>query len=79
MNSIKEEPMPVVDYVKTLKPIDNLSAVAKGQKIFNKYSIDVSFVDTFISYSPYEDIVEYENSKGEIWRGAGKGYWFFID
>ena len=75
----QESPLAVKEYVKTLKPIENFEILKEGQKIFNRQSLDVAFVDTFISYDSDRDIVEYKNYKGETWRGAGKGYWYFAD
>ncbi len=73
-----EVPITVREYVKTLEPIEDLSSLIEGQKIFNKESLDISFVDTFISYDEERDILEYKNSTGEVWCGRGKGYWYYM-
>jgi len=75
----QEEPLSVKEYVKTLTPIEDFGALVEGQKIFNKQSLDVSYVDTFVSYDTERDIVTYRNYKGETWSGSGKGYWYFIN
>lgn len=74
-----EVPLSVEKYVNMLNPIVDFSALTVGQKIFNKESLDVAFIDTFISYTQDNDIVKYKNYKGEIWYGKGKDYWFFIE
>lgn len=75
----QDTPLSVKEYIKTLKPIEDFESLVEGQKIFNKHSLDVSYVDTFVSYKPERDIIEYKNCDGEIWCGKGKGYWFYID
>jgi len=73
-----ELPVSVKEYVKTLKPIEDFKALVEGQKIFNKLSLSVDFVDTFVAYDVDRDVVTYRNYKGEVWRGEGQGYWYFI-
>ena len=75
----QEESLSVKEYVKTLLPIEDFGVLMEGQKMFNKQSLDVSYVDTFVSYDKERDIVTYRNYKGELWRGYGKGYWYFIN
>lgn len=69
----------VVEYVKTLRPITDFSTLTEGQKIFNKYSLDVSYEDTFVSYDEEHDIIEYRNYKGQLWCGGGKDFWYYLD
>ena len=79
VDGVEEVPMCVQEYVKTLRPIIDFTSLKEGQKMFNKQSLAVSYIDTFVSYKPDRDIVEYKNDKGEIWCGKGEDYWFFID
>lgn len=75
----QEEALNVKEYIKTLRLIEDFGELKKGQKIFNKQSLSVDYVDTFISYDAEADIIEYKNYKNEIWCGPGKGYWYFIE
>jgi len=75
----QDVPLSVEAYAKTLKPIVDFTVLKEGQKMFNRTNLDVLYVDTFVTYMPDRDVVEYENHKGEIWCGEGKDYWFFID
>ena len=77
----QETPLNVNEYVKTLRPIKtcNLQLLKSGQKIFNRCSLNISYIDTFVSYDSERDVVTYINYKGEEWSGAGKDYWYFID
>ncbi|MEE1255996.1 MAG: hypothetical protein UHN47_05740 [Lachnospiraceae bacterium] len=74
-----DEDLKIKEYVKTLKPIEDFKILKKGQKMFHKYSNDVSFVDIFESYDAENDIVHFENHEGESWKGWGKGFWYFVD
>lgn len=74
----QEPPLSVKEYVKTLKSIEDFGLLKEGQKIFNKQSLSIDYVDTFISYNIEKDVVEYKNYKGETWCGVGKGYWYFV-
>lgn len=75
----QETPLRVQEYVKTLKPVEDFGVLKEGQKIFNKQSLNIDYVDTFISYDAEKDTIKYKNYKGETWCGAGKGYWYFIE
>lgn len=75
----QETPQTVKEYIKGLKPIENFETLKEGQKIFNKQSLDISYVDTFVSYDSKKDIVTYKNCNGETWSGKGKGYWYYIN
>ncbi|MBE5940815.1 MAG: hypothetical protein E7266_10560 [Lachnospiraceae bacterium] len=75
----QEVPLNVKEYIKNLKPVEDFKTLKKGDKIFNKQSLNISYIDTFISYNEEKDIVEYENHIGEIWCGAGRGYWYFVE
>ena len=75
----QDTPLSVKEYVNTLKPVEDFGILKEGQKIFNKRSLSIDYVDTFVSYDVEKDIVEYKNYKGEIWCGAGKGYWYFVE
>lgn len=79
MVRVQEAPLSVKEYVKTLKPIEDFGVLKEGQKIFNKQSLSIDYVDTFVSYDAEKDVVEYKNHKGEIWYGAGNGYWYFVE
>lgn len=73
-----ETPRNVKKYVETLKPIEDFTTLTKGQKIFNKESLSVDYVDTFISYCEERNTIEYENCKGEVWYGPAKDFWFYV-
>lgn len=72
--------MLVNEFVKTLKPITDFSKLQKGDRIFNRCSLSVDYVDTFerIEYwSGDREIIYYKNYKGELWSGETKDYWFY--
>lgn len=70
----------VNEFVKTLKPITDFSKLQKGDKIFNRCSLSVNYIDTFDHiehWSGDREIIYYENYKGELWSGETKDYWFY--
>lgn len=70
----------VDELIKTLVPITDWSTVNKGDKIFNKCSLDVNYIDTFKRVEEWSDnrtIVFYKNYKGEEWHGEAEGYWYY--
>lgn len=71
----------VSEFIKTLKPITDFSTLKNGDKIFNRCSLSVDFVDTFDHLEIWDDdgeIVYYTNCKGEYWWGKAQGYWYYI-
>lgn len=75
---VESKELSVGDYIKTLKYISDFTEIEVGQTMFNRNSLSIEYVDTFIKYYGDRDVVEYKNCKGEIWLGAGKGYWYFL-
>lgn len=71
----------VKELIKTLKPITDFSTLKKGDKIFNKTSLSVDYVDIFDHIEKWDDerlIIYYINYKGEFWHGETEGYWYYI-
>ena len=77
---------PVDAYVKTLMPISDFTVLKKGDKIFNRHSNRVEFVDTFDHIETYDNdndksrrIIFYYNKYGELWNGEiVPGDWYFV-
>lgn len=72
--------MTVDEFVKTLIPITDFGTLQKGDKIFNRCSLSVDYVDTFDHiehWSEGREIIFYKNHKGELWHGRTDDYWFF--
>lgn len=70
----------VKEFVKTLTPIIDFGTLTKGDKIFNRTSLNIGYIDTFdhIEYwSEDREIIFYTNCKGESWHGRAKGYWYY--
>ena len=70
----------VREFVQTLRPITDFSTLNKGDKIFNKESLSVNYVDIFDHIEKWDDgrlIVYYHNYLGEYWWGKTKGYWYY--
>lgn len=70
----------VDEFIKTLTPITDFSSLQKGDKIFNRYSLNVDYVDTFDHiehWSEGREIVFYKNFKGEEWHGRTENNWFY--
>lgn len=76
----EDERKNVKEYIKTLEPITDFSTLKKGDKIFNKESLRVDYVDTFDHVETWGDreIVFYINSRGEMWNGEAQGYWYYV-
>jgi len=71
----------VNELIKTLEPITDWSMVKKGDKIFNKCSLDVNYIDIFNRIEHWSDnrvVVFYTNYKGESWHGDVEGYWYYV-
>ena len=72
----------VDELIKTLEPITDWSTVKKGDKIFNKCSLDINYIDIFKRVEHWSDnrtIVFYINYKGELWHGDAEGYWYYYN
>ena len=71
----------VKDYIKSLVLITDFSTLKKGDKIFNKESLSVDYIDTFDHIETWGDrqVVFYINCKGELWYGYAEGYWYYIN
>lgn len=70
------------EFIKTLTPITDFSTLKKGDKIFNRCSLSVDYVDTFDHiemWSGGREIIFYKNYKGELWNGPTKDYWFYYN
>lgn len=70
----------VKEFVRNLTPITDFSNLKKGDKIFNRCSLSVEYVDTFdhIEYwSEGRVIIFYKNYKGESWYGDAEDYWYY--
>ncbi len=70
----------VEDFIKTLEPITDFSTLKKGDKIFNRCSLSVDYIDTFDHiehWSEDREIIFYQNYKGELWNGITKNYWYY--
>lgn len=75
------EKQKVEELVKILKPITDFSTLKKGDKIFNKESLSVDYVDTFDHIEEWDNgtlILYYFNCKGEYWWGKAEGYWYYM-
>lgn len=71
----------VKEYIKTLKPITDFSLLKKGDKIFNRESLSINYIDKFDRIENWngKQIIFYTNSSGESWNGVTEDYWFFIE
>lgn len=72
----------VEEKIKSLEMITDFSTLKKGDKIFNKKSLSVDFIDTFDHIKKDEDgklIVYYYNHRGEYHWWAAEGCWYYID
>lgn len=71
----------VQDFIKTLKSITDFSILKKGDKIFNRCSLSVEYVDTFdhIEHLDNKEIIFYYNCKGEFWHGKTDDYWYYYE
>jgi hypothetical protein len=71
--------MKVEEYIKTLKPITDFKTLKRGDKIFNRCSLSVEFVDTFDHIEKWDDeeIIFYVNHEGESWNGPTEDFWFY--
>lgn len=70
----------VEEFIKTLTPITDFSKLQKGDKIFNRCSLSVDYVDTFDHIEHWNEdreIIFYKNYKGELWHGKTGDYWFY--
>lgn len=70
----------VDDLVKTLELITDWSTVNKGDKIFNRCSLSVDYIDTFDRIEHWSDnrtIIFYKNYNGEEWNGDAEGFWYY--
>lgn len=71
----------VKEFIKILKPITDFSTLKKGDKIFNKESLSINYIDTFNHIKREDDgrlILYYFNYKGEYWWGEAEGYWYYV-
>lgn len=75
-----EENLIVEEFVQTLTPITDFTTLTKGGKIFNHYSLDIKYIDTFdhLEYWDDREIIFYKNYKDEIHWGHTKGCWYYI-
>lgn len=73
--------MKVEEYIKTLKPITDFKALNRGDKIFNRCSLSIDFVDVFdhIETREDEEVIFYINYEGESWIGPTKDFWFYYE
>jgi hypothetical protein len=71
--------MRVEEYIKTLKPITDFNTLAKGDRIFNRHSLSVEFVDTFDHIEKWEDkdVVIYFDYEGKRWLAYTEDLWFY--
>lgn len=72
----------VGEFIKTLTPITDFSTLKKGDKIFNRCSLSVDYVDTFDHIEDWSEdrkIVFYRNYKDELWHGKAEDYWFYYN
>lgn len=71
----------VKEYIKTLKPISDFSLLKKGDKIFNRESLSIDYIDTFDHIEQWGDreIIFYTNCNGELWNGRTGDYWFYVN
>lgn len=70
----------IKEFVKALTPITDFSTLKTEDKIFNRCSLSIDYVDVFdhIEYwSEGREIIFYKNNKGELWNGATEDYWFY--
>lgn len=68
----------IKDFIATLKPITDFNNLKKGDRIFNRCSLSIDYIDTFdhIEYLDGEEIIFYKNYKGELWHGVIGNYWY---
>lgn len=67
----------VSEFIKALTPITDFNTLKKGDKIFNRCSLSIDYVDTFnhIEHCEGSEIIFYRNYKGESWNGPTENYW----
>ena len=67
----------VKEFTKQLIPVTDFTKLKPGDKIFSIHSLDVNYVDTFESYDPDSNWIEYRNYLGEPWGcRVEEGEWF---
>lgn len=69
------------NFIQTLNPVINFRSLNKGDKLFNKHSLSIKYMDTFDHLEIKEngrEIIFYRNYLGELWWGDTKGYWYYI-
>lgn len=69
----------VKELCKTLTPIKDFSTLKKGDKLFNRCSLSIDFIDTFDhieQWSGDREVIFYKNNKGKLWNGETKDYWY---
>lgn len=72
----------VKELCNTLKPITDFSTLKKGEKIFNRHSLNIEFIDTFNHIENWDEereIIFYKNIKGELWNGETKDNWYYYN
>ena len=72
----------ILEYVKTLPLITNFSELVKGDKIFNKESFKVEYVDIFDHMEKWEngiDMICYVNYFGELRYGVAENFLYYAD
>lgn len=69
----------IVEYTKELQPITDFERLKVGDKIFSIYSLDTTYIDTFISFDKLNNWLEYKNCNGELWGcEVRENEWFYI-
>lgn len=69
----------IVEYTKKLKPVTDFEDLKVGDKIFNINSLDLDYVDTFISYDKVNNWLEYKNYYEESWGcRVRENEWFYV-
>lgn len=69
----------IVEYTKKLKPVTDFEDLKVGDKIFNINSLDLTYVDTFMSYDKISNWVVYKNYYGELWGcRVRENEWFYV-
>ena len=69
----------IIEYTKKLKPVTDFESLKTGDKIFNINSLDLAYVDTFISYDKVNNWLEYKNYYGESWGcRVRENEWFYV-
>lgn len=70
----------VTELIETLTPITDFSTLKRGDKIFNRCSLNIEYVDTFDHMEEWDEIGEqvfYYNYKGELWNGKTEDFWYY--